>query len=67
MRSDYVQKQKQLGEIVSIILENPTADVLEKNLSKLKELIEVNQDSLELRIKIIKSEEQMKPKKPLVK
>ena len=67
MRSDYVQKQKQLGEIISVILENPTADVLEKNLSKLKELIEVNQDSLELRIKIIKSEEQMKPKKPLVK
>ena len=67
MRSDYAQKQKQLGEIISVILENPTADVLEKNLSKLKELIEVNQDSLELRIKIIKSEEQMKPKKPLVK
>ena len=57
MRKDYIQKQKQLGEILSIILENPSAEVLEENLWKLRNLIEVVPDSLEFRIKIINGEE----------
>ena len=57
MRKDYIQKQKQLGDILSIILENPSAEVLEENLWKLRNLIEVVPDSLEFRIKIINIEE----------
>ena len=57
MRKDYIQKQKQLGDILSIILENSSAEALEENLWKLRNLIEVVPDSLEFRIKIIDREE----------
>ena len=57
IREDYIQKQKQLGEILSIILENQSTEVLEENLWKLRNLIEVDPDSLEFRIKIINREE----------
>ena len=57
IRKDYIQKHKQLGEILSTILENPSAEVLEENLWKLRNLIEVDPDSLEFRIKIINREE----------
>ena len=57
MRKDYIQKQKQLGDILSIILENPSAEVLEENLWKIRNMIEVVPDSLEFRIKIINGEE----------
>ena len=57
IRKDYIQKQKQLGDILSIILENSSAEALEENLWKLRNLIEVVPDSLEFRIKIIDREE----------
>ena len=57
VNADYAKKQKQLGEILSIILENQSTEVLEENLWKLRNLIEVDPDSLEFRLKIINREE----------
>ena len=67
--SNYTQKQKQLGEILQIILANPTADTLEENLQKIKNLIDVSSNSLEFTIKIINRTElmDMKSKQPVVK
>ena len=42
-----------------IILENPSAEMLEENLLKLRYLIEVVPDSLEFRIKILNREEKI--------
>ena len=69
IRSNYTQKQKQLGEILQIILANPTEETLEENLQKIRNLIEVSSNSLEFTIKIITLKElmEMKPKQPIVK
>ena len=66
---DYAQKQKQLGEILQIILANPTTETLEENLQKIRNLIDVSSNSLEFTIKIITLKElmEMKPKQPVVK
>ena len=68
IKSNYALKQKQLGEILQIILTNPSVEVIEKNLEKSQLLIDVVPDLLEFRIKIISSKELLlKPKKPVVK
>ena len=68
IKSNYALKQKQLGEILQIILTNPSVEVIEKNLEKIQLLIDVVPDLLEFRIKIISSKELLlKPKKPVVK
>ena len=65
----YAKKQKELGEILQIILANPTAEALDDNLKKVRNLIDVNSNSLEFTIKIITRKEmmEMKPKQPVVK
>ena len=69
VNADYAKKQKQLGEILQIILANPTIETLEENLQKIRNLIEVSSNSLEFTIKIITRKElmEMKPKQPEVK
>ena len=68
IKSNYALKQKQLGEILQIILTNPSVEVIEKNLEKIQLLIDVVPDLLEFMIKIISSKELLlKPKKPVVK
>ena len=66
---DYAQKQKQLGEILQIILANPATETLEENMQKIRNLIDVSSNSLEFTIKIITLKElmEMKPKQPVVK
>ena len=57
IREEYNEKQKYLAEIVSIILDNPSAEVLEKNFLKLRNLIDVAPYTLDFRIKTTNHEE----------
>ena len=41
IREDYTKKQLNLREIILKILANPTAEVLEENLAKLSNLVDV--------------------------